>query len=104
MLETQRYADGRAFYKCGGLNEKLRPEQGENHREWLAGFCQAMAEYDPSQEEPTLQAALLDRGICSELLEELLLAAENALARGLPDRWPAVPVRGWGRRLGGWAA
>lgn len=97
MHDTQRYADGYAFYKGGGRNDSLIPAPGENHREWIKGFCCAMADYDPWQEDPSIQAALLHRGVCSDLLEELLRAAEAVIEAGEWCRWPAVPARGWRR-------
>lgn len=97
MNDTQRFADGFAFYKSGG-SPHLVPTPGEDHREWITGFCQAMADYDPWRAEPTIQAALLHRGLCSDLLAELLQAAEAVIAAGEWVCSPAVPVRGWGRR------
>jgi hypothetical protein len=97
MHDSQRFADGYAFYKSGGLNAQLLPAAAEDHREWVKGFCCAMADYDPWQEDPTIQAALLHRGICSDLLAELLQAAEAVIEADQWVRWPPVPVRGWRR-------
>ena len=100
MDDTQRFADGFAFYKGGGHNANLIPPEGEDHSEWIKGFCCAMADYDPERIDPSIQAALLHRGICSDLLEDMLQAAEAVMAGEEWCRWPAVPVRGWGRLTG----
>jgi hypothetical protein len=93
--ETQ-FGNGFAFYKGAGKSDRLLPFHGEDHREWIKGFCMAMADYDLEQEDPTIQAALLNLGIDGDLLEDLLQAAESIADSDEWCRWPSVPVRGWG--------
>lgn len=61
-------------------------------RDWLKGFCAAMADYDLDDRHPSIQAALLDYGIDCDLLEE----CQAILEEDSFNRWPAVPVRGFG--------
>ena len=55
-----------------------------------------MADYDLAGEYPTIQTALLDHGIDADLLAECLNAAERIIAEPEFNRWPSVPVRGYG--------
>ncbi|CCE24291.1 hypothetical protein [Methylotuvimicrobium alcaliphilum] len=55
-----------------------------------------MADYDLEGEYPSLQTTPLDHGIDADLLTECLNAAERILAEPEFNRWPSVPVRGYG--------
>lgn len=89
------WAQGWAFYKSGGKGFVPNEEDPELI-EWVKGFGAAMADYDLEGEYPSLQTALLDHGIDADLLAECLKAAERILAEPEFNRWPSVPVRGYG--------
>lgn len=55
-----------------------------------------MADYDLDGRHPSIQVALLHYEIDSDLLEECLQAAEAILDETTFNRWPYVPVRGFG--------
>jgi hypothetical protein len=90
------FGDGFAFYRGDGKSDRLLPAPGEDYREWIKGFCCAMADEDLDHEDPTIQTALLHMGIDGDLLEELLQAAEAVVNDDKWCRWPSVPIRGYG--------
>jgi hypothetical protein len=65
-------------------------------RDWLKGFCAAMADYDLECWHPSIQAALLHYGIDADQLEDCLQTAEAILEDATFNRWPSVPLRGFG--------
>lgn len=98
MADINDYGFGWAFYKSGGIQGggKL-PEAGVNLREWIGGYAAALADYDPTGDAPSIEAALRTDGVTGELLERLLQAAES-IEQGGEDggefvRWPGIPVR-----------
>jgi hypothetical protein len=96
--ETKQWGNGWAFYKGDGKPDEYLPPI-DNCREWIKGYCAAMADYDLEsyREHPSIMAALLHHGIDADLLEACLLAAETVCAGGEWCRWPTVPVRGFER-------
>jgi hypothetical protein len=97
--QKNRWAEGWAFYKSGGVNSEYLPPINDCG-EWIKGYAVALADYDlePYREHPSIQAALLHHGIDGDLNEACLQAAEANLAKligGEWCRWPTVPVRGF---------
>lgn len=90
------YGLGWAFLKGGGMpGGCLLPDAGGDLREWIKGYAAALADYDPTGDAASIEAALRNDGVEGDLLEKLLLAAEAELAdeSGEWIRWPSVPVR-----------
>lgn len=96
------WANGWAFFKSGG-QAPFPDEHNPELIEWVKGFCAAMADYDPEGEYPTIEVALLAHDIDNTLLAACLDAAERVLEEPEFNRWPSVPVRGYGdpNRTGG---
>ncbi len=95
MSDTS-WSYGWSFYKshgAGGLPADIDPAELVD---WMKGFCAAMADYDLDGGHPSIQAALLHYGIDGDLLEDCLQAAETILEEAAFNRWPSVPVRGFG--------
>jgi hypothetical protein len=95
MSDTS-WSYGWTFYKTGRTGKPPADIDPSELRDWLKGFCAAMADYDLDGKHPSIQAALLHGGIDGDLLEECLQAAEMILQETTFNRWPAVPVRGFG--------
>jgi len=87
---------GWAFYKTGGTCRPPADIEAAELVDWLKGFCAAMADYDLDGEHPSIQAALLHYGIDADLLDACLKAAETIIDSNEFNRWPSVPVRGFG--------
>jgi hypothetical protein len=103
-MDTEKFAAGFAFYRSGRRSERLLPAEGETDLAgWIKGFCCAMADDDTEGENPTVQMALLARGIDGDLLADLVDAAEAVASGDEWCRWPSVPVRGWGGKVIGGA-
>ncbi len=95
MSDTS-WSYGWTFYKSG-RSGKLPPAVGpEDLLDWMKGFCAAMADYALDGRHPSIQAALLYYGIDGDLLETCLQTAETILEEDSFNRWPSVPVRGFG--------
>ena len=92
-----RWTEGWDFYKAGGVGRVQDDDPGLI--DWMKGFCAAMADYDLDGGYPSIQAALLDHGIDADLLEACLDAAEKVLAETEFNRWPPVPMRGFGENV-----
>ena len=97
--EINAYGRGWAFLVGGGVFEGPPPPgPGEDLREWMHGYCAALADDDPEGAAVSIEAALRADGIeAGALLEQLLQAAEAIeQGDGCGDefcRWPACPVR-----------
>ncbi|WP_305909430.1 hypothetical protein Q9L42_005525 [Methylomarinum sp. Ch1-1] len=91
---SNEWAQGWAFYQTGRGN--VPDEDSPELSEWMKGFCAAMADYDLEGEYPSIQAALMDYGIDADLLAACLDAAERITQEPEFNRWPSVPVRGFG--------
>lgn len=89
------WAQGWAFFKSGGKGF-VPAEDDPELIEWVKGFGAAMADYDLEGEYPSIQTALLDHGIDGDLLAACLDEAERVLDEPVFNRWPSVPVRGYG--------
>lgn len=92
---NNRWAEGWAFYKSAGAGT-VPSEHDPALIDWMKGFGAAMADDDPECEHPSIQTALLDCGIDADLLAACLNAAESIVAEQTFNRWPSVPVRGYG--------
>lgn len=88
--EGGAFGQGWAFFKCCG--DSPEPSGDCDLREWMRGFCAAMAEYDQG-EHGAVELALRDLGIGADLLAACLDAAGEARAGGEWCRWPPVPIR-----------
>jgi hypothetical protein len=95
MSDTS-WSYGWTFYKTGRTGKPPADIDPAELRDWLKGFCAAMADYGLDGGHPSIQAALLHSGIDGDLLEDCLQAAETILAEDSFNRWPSVPVRGFG--------
>ena len=95
-MSDTTWSYGWAFYKSSGT-AKLPPDLDPiDLIDWMKGFGAAMADYDLDGRHPSIQAALLHYGIDGDLLEDCLQAAETILDEAAFNRWPSVPVRGFG--------
>lgn len=92
---NNHWADGWSFYKSAGADNVLG-EDDPALIDWMKGFGAAMADDDLEGEHPSIQTALLDYGIDADLLAACLNAAEIIVAEQAFNRWPSVPVRGYG--------
>jgi hypothetical protein len=95
MSDTS-WSYGWTFYKTGRSGKPPADIDQAELRDWVKGFCAAMADYGLDGGHPSIQAALLDYGIDGDLLDECLQAAEAILNEAAFTRWPAVAVRGFG--------
>jgi hypothetical protein len=95
MCDTS-WSYGWAFYKTGRIGKPPADIGLAELRDWLKGFCAAMADYDLDGGHPSIQTALLHCRIDGDLLEECLQTAEAILSEAAFNRWPSVPVRGFG--------
>jgi hypothetical protein len=95
MSDTS-WSYGWTFYKTGRTGKPPADIDPAELRDWLKGFCAAMADYDLDDRHPSIQAALLHCGIDGDLLEACLQAADAILEENSFNRWPSVPVRGFG--------
>lgn len=88
------WTQGWAFYQTGsgGVPNEDSPELID----WMKGFAAAMTDYDLEGEYPSIQVALMDYGIDADLLAACLDAAEQIVQEPEFNRWPSVPVRGFG--------
>lgn len=95
----KNFGYGWAFYKTGGVRGGAPLPTLDDPLdlvEWMQGFAAAMADYDLDGRYPSIQAALLDRGVEGDDLEELLQAAEVIRDGEEFCRWPpGRPVRGF---------
>lgn len=87
---------GWTFFKTGRTGKPSADIGPAELQDWLKGFCAAMADYDLDDPHPSIQAGLLHCGIDGDLLEECLQAADAILEENSFNRWPSVPVRGFG--------
>lgn len=94
--ESDHWAHGWAFYKSNGIGDEPPEESSVALQNWMKGFGAAMADDDLGDQHPSIQAALLHYGIDGDLLEDCLQAAETLLEEAAFNRWPTVPVRGFG--------
>lgn len=92
---NNRWSEGWGFYKSAGSGN-VPGENDPDLIDWMKGFGAAMADYDLECEHPSIQAALLHYGIDADLLAASLNAAEKIIAEPEFNRWPTVPVRGYG--------
>jgi hypothetical protein len=95
MSDTS-WSYGWAFYKTGRTGKPPADIDTAELRDWVKGFCASMADYDLDTPHPSIQAALLHYGIDDDLLETCLQTAEAILEENSFNRWPSVPVRGFG--------
>jgi len=95
MSDTS-WSYGWTFFKTGRTGKPPAGIEPAELRDWLKGFCAAMADYDLDCRHPSIQAALLHYGIDGDLLEECLQAAETIFEEDAFNRWPSVPLRGFG--------
>jgi len=95
MSDTS-WSYGWTFFKTGRTGKPPADVDPAELLDWMKGFCAAMADYDLDCRHPSIQAALLHYGIDGDLLEACLQAAEAILEEDVFNRWPAVPVRGFG--------
>jgi hypothetical protein len=95
MSDTS-WSYGWTFFKTGRTSKPPADIDPSELRDWLKGFCAAMADYDLDNPHPSIQAALLHYGIDDDLLEECLQIAETILEEAAFNRWPSVPLRGFG--------
>ncbi|WP_020565908.1 hypothetical protein [Methylosarcina fibrata] len=95
MSDTS-WSYGWTFFKTGRTGMPPADIEAAELTDWLKGFCAAMADYGLDGEHPSIQAALLHYGIDGDLLEECLKAAEIIIDVNEFNRWPSVPVRGFG--------
>jgi hypothetical protein len=95
MSDTS-WSYGWTFYKTGRTGKPPADIDSAELRDWLKGFCAAMADDDLDGRHPSIQAALLHCGIDGDLLEECLQTADAILNEAAFNRWPSVPVRGFG--------
>lgn len=95
MDEVDDFARGWAFYVGGGAAKgQLLPSQTTEWRDWIQGFCSALADYglgdDPKPR--SIAQALSANGIHSEALEACLSAAQGVRQGGVWCRWPDMPI------------
>jgi len=95
MSDTS-WSYGWTFYKSGRTGKPPAGIDPVDLLDWLKGFCAAMADDDLDGRHPSIQTALLHQGIDGDLLEECLQAAEIIIDEAAFNRWPSVPVRGFG--------
>jgi len=95
MSDTS-WSYGWTFFKTGRTGKPPADVDPAELLDWMKGFCAAMADYDLDCRHPSIQAALLHYGIDGDLLEACLQAAEAILEEDVFNRWPEVPVRGFG--------
>jgi hypothetical protein len=95
MSDTS-WSYGWTFFKTGRTGKPPADIGTAELRDWLKGFCAAMADYDLECRHPSIQAALLHYGIDGDLLETCLQTAESIFEDATFNRWPGVPVRGFG--------
>lgn len=106
-MSDNSWSYGWTFYKTGRTGRLPHDLDPIDLIDWMKGFCAAMADYDLDGRHPSIQAALLHYGIDGDLLEDCLQAAEALLEEEAFNRWPSVPVRGFGAgnlRLGPFVA
>jgi hypothetical protein len=90
------WAHGWAFYKSGGTGSLPAGDSPADLLDWMKGFGAALADHDLDGQHPSIQAALLHYGIDGDLLEDCLQAAELIVEEPTFNRWPSVPIRGFG--------
>jgi hypothetical protein len=95
-MSDKSWSYGWTFYKTGRIGKPPADIDPTELRDWVKGFCAAMADYGLDGGHPSIQAALLHCGIDGDLLEECLQTAEAILNETAFNRWPSVPVRGYG--------
>jgi hypothetical protein len=95
MSDTS-WSYGWSFYKTGSSGKLTADIDPAELTDWMKGFCAAMADYNLEGRHPSIQAALLHYGIDGDLLEDCLRTAETILDEDAFNRWPSVPVRGFG--------
>jgi hypothetical protein len=96
QMSDMSWSYGWTFYKTGRTGKPPAGIDPADLRDWIKGFGAAMADNDLECRHPSIQAALLHCGIDGDLLEECLRTAETILDEHAFNRWPSVPLRGFG--------